>query len=145
MTDLVEVISLAHFTDTRIGAVARKQRFSVPIQVAEELEMLGLIAPINPSPTTATESPQTEALAVGGGELSQLLPVDQASQKKTAKSSGNKDGQPSLSTTATAAPHSQTSSMPATLHGGESTPSESAPTSKAKGGRKTLARQKSTD
>lgn len=145
MTEIVDVISLAHFSDTRVGAVSRKQRIRLPIQVAEELEMLGLVAQINPKPTTAIKTQSTEALGGGGGELSQLSPVGQASPKPTALSSSGKDGEPSRSTTATAAPPSLMSSTLATEIGGESTPNESKPPSKANSGRKTKARQKSTE
>lgn len=143
--EIVDVISLAHFADTRIGAVSRKQRLRLPIQLAEEMEMLGLVAPVNPKSTTATKTQSTEALGGGGGELSQLSPVDQASPKPIAPSSSGKDGAPSRSTTAIAAPPSLTSSMLATETGGESTPSASKPPSKANSGRKTKARQKNTD
>jgi hypothetical protein len=145
MTEVVDVISLAHFSDTRIGAVSRKQRLRLPIQLAEEMEMLGLVAPVNPKPTTAKETQSTEALGGGGGELSQLSPVDQALPKPIALLSSDKDGAPSLSTTATAERPSLRSSMLATETGGESTPSESKPISKASAGRKTKARQKNTD
>lgn len=142
--EIVEVISLAHFADTRIGAVSRKQRLRLPIQLAEEMEMLGLVAPINPKPATAKETQSTVALGVGGGELSQLSPAGQVSPKPIAPSSSAKDGEPLPSTTVTAERPSLTSSMLATETGGESTPSASKPPSKANSGRKTKARQKNT-
>jgi hypothetical protein len=47
--ELIEVICNAHFEDTRIGAVSRKQVVRVPVHVAKELASLNLVTIKNPS------------------------------------------------------------------------------------------------
>jgi len=118
--ELVEVVATAHFTNTRIGAVSRKQRLRLPVMLAEELESLSLVKTLNPHSTTAADPRQTAPQVVGGGESSASSPADQASQSKIASESASQDGQQSPSTIATAERHSQTSCTPATDNGGTS-------------------------
>ena len=145
--ELIEVVATAHFTDTRIGAVSRKQRLRLPVMLAEELESLSLVKPLNPHSTTATNPQQTAPQAVGGGESSVLSQAGQASQSETASSpERNKTGESSPSTTATGSAQELTRSTPATDSGGMSTqtPSET-PASKVSSGRKTKAQRVVTD
>lgn len=114
----VEVISTSHFTDTRIGAVSRKQRLFVPAYVAEELHSIGLVEYPN-AQATATKNPLIEALADGGGVLPVLLPVAQALPPKTVIQYPRQDGTQSPSMTATEEHCSPMPSMPATSSGGE--------------------------
>lgn len=143
--ELIEVVATAHFTDTRVGAVSRKQRLRLPVMLAEELESLSLVKPLNPHSTTATNPQQTAPQDVGGGESSVSSQAGQASQNETASESGNSDGQQSPSTTATAERHSQTSSTHATGNGGMSItkPSEN-PASAENSGRKTKQQRGAT-
>jgi len=83
--ELVDVIALAHFSDTRIGALSRKQRIAIPSHVAEELVQLGVVKYLNP-PLTVAQKPSQIAPAADGGELlSVSSPVAQASPRKTRK------------------------------------------------------------
>lgn len=85
--ELVDVVATAHFSDTRIGALSRKQRTSIPRHVAEELIKLGVIQYVNP-PAAVAQQPAPTAPAVDGGEpLSVSSPVDQASLPRTRKQS----------------------------------------------------------
>jgi len=119
--ELVEVVATAHFTNTRIGAVSRKQRLRLPVMLAEELESLSLVKPLNPHSTTAADPRQTAPQVVGGGESSASSPADQASPETTATSQeSNPDGESSPSTTATGFAQEQTPSTPATDNGGTS-------------------------
>jgi len=144
--ELVEVVATAHFTNTRIGAVSRKQRLRLPVMLAEELESLSLVKTLNPHSTTAADPRQTAPQVVGGGESSASSPADQASPETTATSQErNPDGESSPSTTATGFAKEQTLSTPATDNGGTSTtgPSSRAD-SKEISGRKTKAQRGAT-
>ncbi len=85
--ELVDVIATAHFSDTRIGALSRKQRTSVPKHVAEELVKLGVVQYVNPPATVAQEPAQTAPAVDGEEPLSVSSPVDQVSTRKTRKQS----------------------------------------------------------
>ena len=88
--EIVDVIATAHFSDTRVGAVSRKQRIRIGAHLAEELFGLGLIQYANPT-VAAPQNPQpTEALADGGDESPASLPAAPASEPKTAKRSYKK-------------------------------------------------------
>lgn len=142
--DLVDVISKAHFTDTRIGGVSRKQRLRMQIDIAEQLQSMGLVEIIDPQPTTAKKSQQTEPLGAGGGKSSASSPVDQVSPKKTVIGSEKQASEPSQSTIHGEELDSPTSFMPVTDSGGDTITNKSQKNSKASSGRKTTSRQKST-
>jgi hypothetical protein len=72
--ELIEVICNAHFEDTRIGAVSRKQVVRVPIHVAKELASLNLVTIKNPLPAVSPPKPQIEAATDGGEEPPMSLP-----------------------------------------------------------------------
>lgn len=76
--ELVEVIALAHFEDTRIGAISTKQRTRVPKHIAEQLIGLGLVKYANPTQTVVKEPVKTEAVVDGGDEPLLLPPQGQA-------------------------------------------------------------------
>jgi len=62
--ELVSVICKAHFEDTRIGAVSRKQVVRVPVHVAQELASLDLVEIRDPLPAVSQKRPEPE---VDGG------------------------------------------------------------------------------
>jgi len=141
MPEIVDVTILAHFTDTRIGSVSRKQRMKLPILLAEEFESIGLLQIENPQ-RTVSENQSTAPLGAGMEKLSQSSPVGQASQSEIANSSSEQDGEQSQSTTLGSEQDSQMSSMPVTDNGGSTTGNESQTSSKASAGRKTGGRKK---
>lgn len=140
--ELVEIIALSHFDDSRIGSVSKKMRLKVPSVVADDLESIGLVQILNPRVATAQRSPSIVPPVVGQGVSPVLLQADQVSPRKIASSLETKDGRPLLSMTAIAARHSQTVSMPVMNNGGESTLTELEQTTKANVGRKTRGRPK---
>lgn len=140
--ELVEIIALAHFDDSRIGSVSKKMRLKVPSVVADDLESIGLVQILNPRVATAPRSASIVPPVVGQGVSPVLLQADQVSPRKIASSLETKDGRPLLSMTAIAARHSQTVSMPVMNNGGESTLTELEQTTKANVGRKTRGRPK---
>lgn len=85
--EMIEVIGLAHFEDTRIGAMFRKQRLKIPMDVAEHLISMGLVAHANPMMAVAQRNPLTDPLHDGVEQLSQSSPADQALPKRTRRSS----------------------------------------------------------
>lgn len=144
--ELVEVVATSHFTDTRIGAVSRKQRIRIARPLAEELASLGLVTFLHPTAATAVPAQSTAPLGDGVGESPALSPAGQASPETTATSQErNPDGESSPSTTATGFAKEQTLSTPATDNGGTSTtgPSSRAD-SKESSGRKTKAQRGAT-
>lgn len=119
--ELIEVVATAHFTDTRIGAVSRKQRIRIARPLAEELASLGLVTFLHPTAATAVPAQSTAPLGDGAGESPALSPADQASPETTATSQERSpDGESSPSTTATGFAQEQTPSTPATDNGGTS-------------------------
>lgn len=140
--ELVEIIALAHFDDSRIGSVSKKMRLKVPSVVADDLESIGLVQILNPRVATAPRSASIVPPVVGQGVSPVLLQADQVSPRKIANSLETKDGRPLLSMTAIAARHSQNVSMPVMNNGGESTLTELEQTTKANVGRKTRGRPK---
>lgn len=143
--EIIEVVALAHFADTRFGSVSRKQKLRLAPQVAEQLEGMGLVARVNPPQAPATMPLSTAPQVAGGGESLASLPAAPVSPLQTANLPSDKDGASSPSTTAGNSPEALTSSTPATGNGGELTPPESARSSKASSGRKTKKPQSATD
>lgn len=76
--ELVEVVALAHFEDTRIGAVSTKQRTRIPKPIAEQLIGLGLVKYANPTQAVVKEPVKTEVAVDGGDEPLESLPQGQA-------------------------------------------------------------------
>lgn len=85
--ELIEVICKAHFEDTRIGAVSRKQLVRVPIHVAKELASLDLVTIKDPLPAVSQVKPQIEAALDGGEEPPMSLPEAQVSISEMPKPS----------------------------------------------------------
>jgi hypothetical protein len=81
---LIEVISLAHFEDTRIGSVTRKQRLRISADLADHLFGMGLIQYANPQQAVVIESPKTEATDLGGDAPQSLSQPERVSQSETA-------------------------------------------------------------
>ena len=140
--ELVEIIALAHFEDSRIGSVSKKMRLKVPSVVADDLESIGLVQILNPRVATAPRSAMTVPQVVGQGVSPVLLQADQVSPRKIASSLETKDGRPLLSMTAIEERRLQTVFMPVMNNGGESTLTELEQTTKANVGRKTRGRPK---
>lgn len=140
--ELVEIIALAHFDDSRIGSVSKKMRLKVPSVVADDLESIGLVQIVNPRVATAPRSSMTAPQVVGQGVSPVLLQADQVSPRKIANSLETKDGRPLLSMTAIAERRLQTASMPVMNNGGMSTMNESKQTTEENVGRKTRGRPK---
>jgi hypothetical protein len=82
--EIVDIVAKAHFEDSRVGAVARKQRLRVARPLAEYLESLGLVDFVNPTQAVVIQSPKTEPESLGGDEPLALSPPAQASQEQTA-------------------------------------------------------------
>jgi len=55
--EMAEAIALAHFSDTRFGAISRKQVLKIPLSVAIEFETAGLVR-------ITSERPQMTALVI---------------------------------------------------------------------------------
>lgn len=85
--ELIEVICKAHFEDTRIGAVSRKQVVRVPIHVAKELASLDLVTIKDPLPAVSQAKPQIEAALDGGEEPPMSVPEAQVSMSEMPKPS----------------------------------------------------------
>lgn len=83
MMELVNVICNAHFTDTRIGAVSRKQIVKIPVHIAKDLESLNLVTIRDPLPAVLQARPQIEPQLDGGAEPRVSLQVDQVSINQT--------------------------------------------------------------
>jgi len=142
--ELVEIIALTHFQDSRIGSVSKKMRLKVPSVVADDLQSIGVIEIVNPPVATARSVHTTAPQVDGRGVSPVLLQADRVSPRKIATSLETKDGRPLLSMTATAEHHSRTAYMLAMTNGGESTLSESNQNTKANVGLKTRGRPRST-
>lgn len=140
--ELVEIIALSHFDDSRIGSVSKKMRLKVPSVVADDLESIGLVQILNPRVAHAQRSPMTAPQVVGQGVSPVLLQADQVSPRKIATQLQTKDGRPLLSMTAIAERHLQTASMPVMNNGGMSTMNESKQITEVSVGRKTRGRPK---
>jgi hypothetical protein len=82
---LIEVISLASFEDTRIGSVTRKQRLRISADLANYLHGIGLIKYVNPPQAVVIESPKTEATDLGGDAPQSLSQPEPASPSETVK------------------------------------------------------------
>lgn len=142
--ELIEVIALSHFTDSRIGGASRKQKLRLPVEIAEQLESIGLVQRTNPTAATANAPQSTAPQGVGGGESPALLPAAPVSPSETAILSETEGGQPSPSTTAGDSHEALTLSTLATPSGGASTTKKSPKTSKASAGPKTKPPQSAT-
>lgn len=142
--DKVEVIAQAHFMDTNIGAVSRKQRLWLSVEQATRLAQRNLVRYVDPKPAVASVPTSTAPQGDGGGKPSASLQADPASQTETASLSPAPDGQPSPSTTPGEKPDSQKSSTPVTTTGGKSTAKQSKGNSKASAGPKTTAPKKTS-
>lgn len=142
--ELVEIIALTHFQDSRIGSVSKKMRLKVPSVVADDLQSIGVIEIVNPPLATARSVHMTAPQVVGQGVSPVLLQADQVSQRKIASSLETKDGRPLLSMTAIAERHSQTVSMPVMNNGGEFILNESSQNTKVNVGLKTRGRPRGT-
>jgi hypothetical protein len=142
--ELVEIIALTHFEDSRIGSVSNKMRLKVPSVVADDLQSIGVIEIVNPQVATARSVHTTAPQVDGRGVSPVLLQADRVSPRKIATSLETKDGRPLLSMTATAEHHSRTAYTLAMINGGESTLSESNQNTKANVGLKTRGRPRGT-
>jgi len=140
--ELVEIIALAHFDDSRVGSVSKKMRLKVPSVVADDLESIGLVQILNPSVARAPKSPLIAPLVDGQGVSPVLLQAAQVSPRQTATLLETKDGRQSQSMTATVERHLQNVSMPAMNNGGMSTTNELEQNTKANVGLKTRGRPK---
>lgn len=143
--ELIEVIALSHFTDSRIGGASRKQKLRLPSEIAEQLESIGLVQRTNPTAATAIAPQQTAPQDVGGGESPASSPAAPVSTSETVNLSESEVGQPSQSTTVGDSHEALTFSTLATLSGGASTTKKSPKTSKANAGPKTKPPQSATD
>lgn len=119
--EVVEAIALCHFSDTRIGGVSRKQRLRLPALLADQLESVGLIEIVNPSPTVVISPRQTAPLAVGAGALSQSSPAALVLPREIAEGSLKPIHRQSRSMTPIGSPPAQPRSTRATAGGGKST------------------------
>jgi hypothetical protein len=142
--ELVEIIALTHFEDSRIGSVSNKMRLKVPSVVADDLQSIGVIEIVNPPVATARSVHTTAPQVDGRGVSPVLLQADRVSPRKIATSLETKDGRPLLSMTATAEHHSRTAYTLAMINGGEFTLSESNQNTKANVGLKTRGRPRGT-
>lgn len=68
--EFVDVVALAHFADSRVGSVTRKQRIQIGRADAERLEVMGLVTIQSPKAEPKPE-PKTEPELMGekGPEL----------------------------------------------------------------------------
>jgi hypothetical protein len=85
--EMVDVVCNSHFSDTRIGAVSRKQILKVPVHIAKELASLQLVTIRNPIPAVLQARPQIVPQIDGGAEPRISLQVDQVSISQTQKPS----------------------------------------------------------
>lgn len=81
--ELISVICKAHFEDTRIGSVSRKQIVRVPLHVARELESLDLVEIRDPLPAVSQKRPEPEV--DGGVEPHISSQVEEVSPIETAR------------------------------------------------------------
>ena len=142
--EMIEVIALSHFSDSRIGSASRKQKLVLPLEIAEQLESIGLVQRTNPTAATASVHQSTAPQDVGGGESPVSSPAAPASPRETATLSESGGGQPSSSTTVGDSHEALTFSTLATSSGGASTTKKSPKPSKASAGPKTKQPQSVT-
>lgn len=142
--EMIEVIATAHFTDTRFGAVSRKQKLRLSLEAAEHLEELGLVQRVNPTSATANVPHSTAPQDVGGGESPVLSPAAPVLPRGIATLHEHKDGQSLPSTTVGDLHEALTFYTLATSSGGASTTPKSPKTSKANAGLKTKVPQSVT-
>ncbi len=137
--EIVDVVALAHFEDSRVGGVSRKQRLRVALPIAEQLQSLNLVKILTPfNPPRNVQPVSGDA---GMAAPSSSLPLAPVLAPRIASLSRPLVGPPpapgsSSSTTPTSKSLPPTHSMPATENGGTSkTPSRR--TSSGSDGRKT--------
>ena len=140
--ELVEIIALAHFDDSRVGSVSKKMRLKVPSVVADDLESIGLVQILNPPVARAPKSPLIAPLVDGQGVSPVLLQAAQVSPRQTATLLETKDGPQSQLMTATDEHRLQNVFMRAMSNGGKSTTNELEQNTKANVGHKTRGRPK---
>jgi hypothetical protein len=75
--EMAEVVSLAHFSDTRFGAISRKQVLKIPLSIAIEFETAGLvkITSDRPSMTALIIAPKAQPQESGPEPQSVSLPA----------------------------------------------------------------------
>jgi hypothetical protein len=142
--ELIEVVALQHFADSRIGSVTRKQRLKLPIGLAEQLESAGCVEILNPRMTVRTMPPASETTGAGGATLSVSSPPVQVSPQRIVSSLAQSPGVLSQSTTVTSEPLSQTFSTHVMEDGGRSTTKKRGRPSKASYGLKMSGLQANT-
>lgn len=142
---LIEVLALQHFADSRIGSVTRKQRLKLPIGLAEQLESAGCVEILNPRRTVRTMPSASETTDAGGARLSVSSPPAQVSPQRIVSSLAQSLGDLSQSTTVTNEPTLQTFSTHVMDNGGRSTTKKRGRPSKASYGLKTSLPQQSTE
>ncbi len=142
--ELIEVLALQHFADSRIGSVTRKQRLKLPIGLAEQLESAGCVEILNPRRTVRTMPSASETTDAGGATLSVSSPPVQVSPQRIVSSLAQSHGDLSQSTTVTNEHHSQTFSTHVMEDGGRSTTQKRGRPSKASSGPKTSGLQANT-
>lgn len=141
---MVEIIALAHFSDSVMGSVTRKQKRQVPVAVAQRLERLGLVKITNPQPAAATKRAMPSPIIAGQVAPPSLLQAVQALRTKTSRLSDHSIVNQLQSMTPTAAHCLPTSFMPATSSGGDTIISLSAMVAKVRFGLKTKELPKNT-
>jgi hypothetical protein len=141
---LIEVLALQHFADSRIGSVTRKQRLKLPIGLAEQLESAGCVEILNPRRTVRTMPSASETTDAGGARLSVSSPPVQVLQQRIVSSLAQSTGDLSQSTTVTSEPLSQTFSTHVMDNGGRSITKKRGRRSKASSGPKTSGLQANT-
>lgn len=82
--ELIDVVARAHFENPQTGAVSRKQKLRIGVQLAEYLASLELVDYLNPPKAAVREIPKTEATDLGGDEPSTLSQQAQVSHEQTA-------------------------------------------------------------
>ena len=142
--ELIEVVALQHFADSRIGSVTRKQRLKLPIGLAEQLESAGCVEILNPRRTVRTMPSASETTDAGGARLSVSSHPVQVSPQMIVSSLAQSLGALSQSTTVTSEHPSQTFSTPVMDNGGRSITKKRGRPSKASYGLKTSLSQEST-
>jgi hypothetical protein len=82
--EMIDVIAKAHFDDSRLGSISRKQRLRIQKALAQHLADLGLVDLVDPPQAVAVSTPKTEPEVVGGGAPSTLSPPALVSDESTA-------------------------------------------------------------
>jgi hypothetical protein len=142
--ELIEVVALQHFADSRIGSVTRKQRLKLPIGLAEQLESAGCVEILNPYRTVRTMPLASETTDAGGATLSVSSPPVQVLPQRIVSSLAQSPGALSQSTTVTNEHPLQTFSTHVTEDGGRFTIKKRGRPSKASSGPKTSGLQANT-